>query len=466
MKPMDEEQKRAFHLIEEGKNVFITGKAGTGKTFFLKYIIDELRKRYDTCVHVCAPTGIAAINIAGRTIHNMFNVNVTLPNPDKHLKDLTKRGLIDTFIVDPDKRNILIIDEISQCSSLLFNFINEFLSKVNGVAPFGGWQIIVVGDFYQLGPIYPSHLQTMKDFPIYVFETEAWEQAQFHCVMFRKIYRQKNEEFISLLNEVREGNLSLYSKFQLEKRIYGKNSKEEDEIKTSIPTFIMGRKKDVNEINDAYFKRLDGIVYSYKKRIIFYYEDPRYKTRIKYEDRKDHPYIDWPSEQIIDDITRRIKNDLGADDLYLKKNALVMLTANIDVEEGFCNGLRGTVLDFTTDGDPLVEFENGKTTIVYPTSFKSTYEETHLKNYPNIHIYAPFLPLVLAYAITIHKCQGMTIKNVVCKLDKRNIFTHHMGYCLLSRVTDLKGLYVIGDIDYNVFTVDKKIKEFYDEISH
>src|SRR5690606_12596321 len=133
-----------------------------------------------------------------------------------------------------------------------------------------------------------------------------------------------------------------------------------------------------------------------------------------------------------------------------------MLTANIDVDNGLCNGLRGNIKAFMSDGNPVVEFENGITTTIYPRSFKSAYEDTHLKNYPNIHIYAPFVPLILAYAITIHKCQGMTIKNVVCKLDKKNIFTDHMGYCLLSRVTDLKGLFIIGSIDYTVFTVDKK----------
>lgn len=456
--------------IYRGKNVFVTGKAGTGKSYFLKLIIEILKEEYGgEKVRVCAPTATAAVNINAITFHSLFG----LPWEMKKITSISKK-LIDNGKADEIcEIKYLIIDEISQLSPKLFEFAGslvqlllsektkhskQILFNNMNKRSYGNIQLIVFGDFKQIGPVIKDDESKER----YCKDTKTWKELNFHPTILKHIFRQKGDnEFISILNEISNGSVSLWARNLLKSRIVSQSVIDKMEIK---PLPLVGRKKDANDLNNLHLKSLYGEEYKFSPFYNVYYKRVYKNNHFEIiEWGSDESYsVKWPAEDIIIDNLLLFKNNNPFEDVNLKIGAQVMLTANIDVENGFINGLLGKVIFFDLEGYPIVRFENDKTACIrYITRKKKL--KTFKKKYHGFYLYVRYLPLILAAAISIHKCQGKTLSKIELSIDRRNIFTYHMAYCALSRATSLEGVY-LRKFDHTAIKLDPDIKKYYEEL--
>lgn len=452
--------------IYNGKNVFVTGKAGTGKSNYLRQIIAILRDEYGkSSVKICAPTATAAVNVNAITFHSLFGMTTERKNVMSIVKKLQKNGKSAKLL----ETRCLIIDEISQLCPIVFedaSHIIQNLVKMEGsnngsksyLRPYGGIQLIVFGDFSQIGPI-TNGKTNIK----YCKNTKTWHDLDFQITRLKHIFRQKGDPaFIDILNEVSTGHLSFDSEWKLRSRIVDQSVIDKMDIK---PLPIMGRKDDANKINQKHLASLDGLTFTYHPSYHLCYKklSKGHVQMVNYKNEKnDDNDINWPSKKIITKELDRFRKMNSMDPVVLKKGAQVMLTANIDVENGFVNGLLGKIIDFNEKCFPIIRFENNKT-----ASISNIRREKKLrsgkKKFKDFYLYVRYLPIMLAAAISIHKCQGKTLKMIELSIDKKNIFTYHMAYCALSRATSLEGVY-LRNLDPSVIKLDPDVKKFYEEI--
>lgn len=393
--------QKAFYLINEtSQNVFITGKAGTGKSTFLNYFRSQTKKK----LAVLAPTGVAAVNIKGQTIHSFFKFkpNIT-PQAIKRLKE-DKKNIY-------QKLDILIIDEISMVRVDLLDCVDKFL-RLNGKdssQPFGGIQMVFIGDLYQLPPVVTSQEKTIFSYHYenpYFFSAKVFGEFELEFIELEKIYRQKDEGFIQLLNTIRNNTITESELLKINERYDPDFEPREDDFYI----YLTPTNAQASMINQKELQKLK------KKSSIF-------EATISGEFSKEY----YPT----------------ALELQIKVGAQVMMLNN-DSHQRWINGTIGKVenIYFNEDGEEaiLVKMDQGKLYEVYPYTWE-IYKFSIEKGQLHSSVVGSFTqyPLMLAWAVTIHKSQGKTFEKVILDMDK-GAFVHGQTYVALSRCTSLEGL--------------------------
>lgn len=410
------QQDYVFNKFIEGYNIFITGPAGTGKSQFI-YSLVKYCKENNKKYQVCAMTGCAAILLKCRakTIHSWSGIGIESDN---------KKNIISKINSNYGKRNkwkqtdVLIVDEVSMMSDGIFELLFTIgqITRNNFEKPFGGIQLVFCGDFFQLPPI-------RNDF---CFKSPLFRETFSIQIEFTRIFRQKDDIYCKLLNEIRIGNISKESISILQKYV----NRPTDKDNKIIPTRLFPIKSQVDKINNNEMSKLkdDIVIYEMKKECKGLEKECSF-----------------------------LMNNLNCCSvLKLKKGCQVMCIVNLDIgnnEFPIGNGSLGIVIDFTSNHLPIVQFKNGTTkTIQYYEWISEEFSSLVIKQ----------IPLVLSWAMTIHKSQGSTLEMATIDLGNQ-IFECGQSYVALSRVSDLDGLY-LSDFNPKKITVNKDVLNFYDNL--
>lgn len=405
---MDPNQIEVITSVKNNKNILLLGQAGTGKS---KVITSLLKMKIpDKIVYLTSTTGVSALNIGGITIHSFLGIGLGNDTKEDLYIKVYKNYKIRKILLNSN--TLIVIDEISMLTLELFEKINYIFQKIrNNKSCFGGIQILLSGDFLQLQPINGKQ----------VYKSNLIED--FKVIYLTKNYRQiSDEKFQNILTNLRVDKL-------VKENITTLISLTTNEIDNSDSIMLFSTNKDVNNYNNKYINSNPNKEYKFIAE---------YKGKDKY-------YINDIKKQF------KIKN---IDELILKKDLKVMLTRNIDVSIGLVNGSLGIIKDII-NGVPIVKFNN--TCIIIN---KVTWE---IVINHKIVASATQIPLIPAYASTIHKCQGLTINSAV--IDLKNIFAPHMIYVALSRVKSIEGLKILNFDTKNII-VDKEVIKFYDKIKN
>jgi len=411
------EQKRAAEQVFDDGNLFITGAAGTGKSFLLRYIIQELKKRHPSKVAVTAPTGIAAMNIGGQTIHSFAGVGLGVGSVEKLRKKVQKSK---DAVRRWKETQALVLDEVSMLDAKLFDALESIARSVRGSSKaFGGIQLILCGDFFQLPPV--EKKTTKKSF---CFQTSAWRKCGLHqgTVNLQEQIRQSGDaEFAKLLSEVRHGIVSERTKELLAQCHVCVKASPADGI---VPTKLYCTNRRVDAENQKFLDSLPGKEVAFKARDIF-------KTKLR---KQSHMML-------IEQLDRKVPTILK-----LKRGAQVILIRN-QANLKLVNGSRGVVEDFQ-DGKPVVRFDVGCSVRIGVEAF----DATGVKRLQ--------VPLKLAWALTVHKAQGMTLTRAELQVD--DAFDAGQAYVALSRLTCAAGLWIHGDgLVQSSTWADPRVVEFY-----
>jgi ATP-dependent DNA helicase PIF1 len=384
-------QAQALKLMLEGHSVFLTGAPGAGKTYVLNEFIRRA-KRAGKNVAVTASTGIAATHIGGTTIHSWSGLGIKDFLTEYDLERLTKT---DKLIKRYNAADTLVIDEVSMLHGQRLNMVNQVAKLLRkSDKPFGGLQVILVGDLFQLPPI----TRGLGDVD-FVHLSEAWEELNPRICYLTEQHRQIGDELLDLLEAMRRGEVNELHEAALQQRLREKRPGD------LVVTRLYSHNTDVDSINDRHLK---DIVETGKV----------YQMQTSGQTAK---------------VEQLVKSVLAPEVLELKIGAEVMFVAN-NFGAGFVNGTRGRVVAFT-DNMPVVELANGREIKVERHSWK-------LEEDGRTRAEVAQLPLRLAWAITIHKSQGMSLDGA--EIDLSRSFTPGMGYVALSRVRSMDGVYLIG----------------------
>jgi ATP-dependent DNA helicase PIF1 len=400
-------QAEALDILKLGHNVFLTGPAGSGKTFVLNKYINFLKDNYVE-VGITASTGIAATHMGGTTIHSWTGMGIKDSLTKGDLEELKSRKYLrDRF----ERTQVLLIDEVSMLHHFRLDLIDTICRYMkNTDEPFGGMQVILCGDFFQLPPISRSGEPTA----LFAYESEIWKNANFKICYLEEQHRQTDQNFLKVLNEIRRNSLSADGLKYLKDR---HNKKTFQGVE---PTRLHTHNVDVDFINHQELERLSG-----------------QQREFSMETKGRKPLVD-----------SLIKSCLAPECLKLKVGAKVMFVKN-NFEEGFVNGTLGKVVAFDRDG-PIVQIRNGKNIHVKQANWMI---EEEGKAKAAIGQY----PLRLAWAITVHKSQGMSLDAIEVDLSKS--FERGMGYVALSRVRSLDGLTLLG-LNEMAITVRGEVLDF------
>lgn len=443
---LDDEQSKVLEFIKsEKRNIFITGGAGVGKSFLLTRIIDTLKKRNSSSVLVGAPTGIAALNVRGSTLHSLLGIG-----PHGKTVQSTIAGIKGQKVQKIQQATTLVIDEISMVPPWMFSLLDDVFRAVRGIGlPFGGIRMIVVGDFFQLPPIERRADEEPRfDFltkaqysriPInYCFQTPSWIDADFHVFNLRKVHRQSETAFIKVLNDLRFG-LSPDDSFL---GACMSNSKADP----------FDTKQEINGLNknwiSVYCKKVDVAAEN-----AFYYQSIPDEDETVYDGETYIPPGLKPYQQ---EISRTAAASLETDcqvpkNLRLKVGTRVMLVRNISSE--LCNGKLGTVKELPNDRSVTVLFDGlPSATVLSRVSWE--------REFPWGAVTFSNIPLCYAYASTVHKMQGMSVDRAV--VDCASAFAAGQVYVALSRVRCSSGLKIIG-LDPNQIQSDPDVLKFYED---
>lgn len=411
------EQKNVIDAFEQGKNLFITGGAGSGKSYLLNF----LKRNYaGQGLEVTASTGIAAVNIGGATIHSWAGIGLANLPVDQIVENIFSKKF------SKIRRRIkqtkaLAIDEISMISTEVLEIIDQVFRRVReNDAPMGGIQILFFGDFLQLPPINKNG----QDFN-FCFNSSAWKNLNLEIFVLEEIFRQTDKKFVKILNNLRFGRLDENDREALESRL-----KANDNNCAIRPTILTTHNFKVEKINDVELKKIprEEIVH-----VAEYFGQPE---RIEFLKR----------------------NCLAADMLKLKVGAQVMMIKNTYQKEGIINGSLGIVRDFSPKKSyPLVEFANGKILTISPEEWLiEKFDEEKRMVVTEAGVCQ--VPLILAWAMTIHKAQGLTLDKISCDLS--DIFTPGQAYVALSRARTLDGIF-IESINFNRISSNHEAVRFY-----
>lgn len=431
----NEEFQNAWKLIRyTHRSVFLTGKAGTGKSTFLRYICAKTKKKYV----VLAPTGIAAVNVGGQTMHSFFRIpfKPLLPDdPDFAVSRLRERLKYPKPLCKLIKQlELIIIDEISMVRADIIDFMDKVLRVYSGNMrePFGGKQLLFVGDIFQLEPVVTADMRDVlrKFYPnSYFFSALAFREFSLVPIELRKIYRQKDSHFISMLDRVRMGEPSSSDIAVLNARV-----KERYECDDSKMVMQLATRRDmVDAVNDERLSRLPA------REMVYY-------GRIK----GDFPENSLPTLR----------------ELVLKTGAQVVFIKN-DPERRWVNGTVGKVY-LAADDRIEVELENGDRHVVEPevwSNISYQYDEkTHRVTEKELGSFTQY-PLKLAWALTVHKSQGLTFNNVVIDMG-HGAFSSGQSYVALSRCTSLEGLVLRSTMSKRDMFVNPSIVQFSREFNN
>jgi ATP-dependent exoDNAse (exonuclease V) alpha subunit len=384
-------QSLALAVMLSGESVFLTGPAGTGKTFVLKEFIN-LSRGSGKHVAVTATTGIAATHLGGSTIHSWSGIGVHDFLPHGFFEHLSKsrREII-------ERTDVLIIDEISMMHDYRFDMIDEIARVVRKVdEPFGGIQVIISGDFFQLPPVNRGNVEGGNQFAIM---SNAWQQLDPVVCYLEDQFRQDDDKLLDILVALREGDVRRHHAENLMNRIGVEPQNPVTELHTT--------NLDVDAINDVMLSELSGDEIIYNR-------------------------VETGSKNYVDTLSKSV---LAPDTLRLKHGAFVMAVKN-SPDKKFANGSLGVVVGFAPHTDyPIVKFQNGNEITMLPDTWE-------LRDGDRKRASITQIPIRLAWAITVHKSQGMTLD--AARIDLRKAFAEGMGYVALSRVKNLDNLFLVG----------------------
>ena len=385
-------QALALEIMQEGHSVLLTGQAGSGKTFVLNEFIRRA-KRDHKVVAVTATTGLAATHLGGNTIHAWSGIGVHDELPKSFYRDMPK-GRRDMIA----KTDVLIIDEISMLHDFRLDIIDEVTRKVRASdKPFGGLQIILCGDFFQLPPVNRTDSRQGG----FVVHSKAWHAANLTICYLQEQHRQEDDTFLEILTAMRAGDIRRRHAESLLARVGA--AIPGDQPLTELHTTNI----DVDTINARALQNLDGDEVTYTMQTT---GSENYVAQLK-------------------------RSCLALENLVLKKGALVMCIKN-SPDKKYVNGSLGVVTGFDEDTHyPIVELRSGRTVLMTPESWE-------LRDGDKKRAGITQIPLRLAWAITIHKSQGMTLD--AARINLRKAFVEGMGYVALSRVKRLDALTLLG----------------------
>jgi len=420
---LSEDQKKVIYAIEDGYSVFVTGSAGTGKSHLLRY----LKENYlDSGLHITASTGIAAVNVSGQTIHSWAGIGLANIPIENILENILSKKF--SYLRRRIRSTIMLaIDEISMISSEVFDILDNVFRVVReDERAFGGIQMVLFGDFFQLPPI-SKNPDSDNNF---CFNSRSWKTLDPKIFLLKTVFRQRDPEFIRILNNIRFGEID-------EKDIQILSSRIEavDNDKNIKPTILSTHNRQVDVVNVKELEKIDSKAKFFQAKFT--------------GDTKKREFLK--------------KNCLVNENLELKIGAQIMMLKNTHQKHGIINGSLGIVKDFhVKTGYPIVKFNNNKIITITPEIWSS---EKFDKKENKIKIEASIeqIPLILSWAITIHKSQGMTLDKIKCNLS--NVFSEGQIYVALSRVKTIGGLF-ITNIDFSKIKSNSKITQFYRNIEN
>jgi hypothetical protein len=405
-------QKEALEILKMGHSAFITGPAGSGKTHLLNEYIKYLKSN-DVELGITAATGIAASHMNGQTIHAWSGLGIRDSLSPYDLENLEERSYLWRRF---ERAQVLIIDEISMLHHFRLDLVEQILRsfKRNNL-PFGGIQVIFCGDFFQLPPV--SRMGERE--ALFAYHSESWHKLSPKICYLEEQYRQNDDSFLEILNSIRRNSISPEVLSRLTSR-FNKKPTEEDR-----PTKIYTHNANVDEENEKELAKIPGKVFEYE--------------------------MTSAGQEFLRDTLK--KGCLSPEKLRLKKGAKVMFTKN-NFEEGYVNGTQGVVS--VCDGSGItVKTTSGKIINVLPATWVIE-EDGKIK--AQIMQY----PLRLAWAITVHKSQGMSLDSA--QIDLSRAFENGMGYVALSRIRSLPGLFLEG-LNDAALRVDEEVLQYDEQFS-
>jgi len=415
MNSPNNEQSSVFEKVREKSNILITGGAGVGKSYTVKLIVNYA-KTNGINIGICALTGSAAVLINATTLHSFLGIGLGKESVEYLVAKISKVPKTKKKLI---AMKMLIIDEISMLNDELFSKIsNIFKVLKNSDEPFGGIQVILVGDLFQLAPIEGN----------YCFLAPDWDESHFSTFLLRTNMRQRNDlKFREMLERLRWGRCSdddFKVLCNLKKTVFPENI---------IPTRLYSRNNDVDRINTA----------EYNKLLI---KNPN-TIQMTY-------HLTYPTNSSKNVATKNwVKSVKVSESITLCLDAQVMVTHNIDIEEGIINGTRGIIVDMS-NASIKIKLVNGN--IIDINYHKYVSDDNPL-------IECAFLPIKLAWAISIHKSQGMTIDALEIDLGD-SIFANGQAYTALSRGRTMKSIKLV-DVSKKSFKSSPAVIAFYSDIS-
>ncbi|KKP43252.1 MAG: AAA ATPase [Parcubacteria group bacterium GW2011_GWA2_33_14] len=410
-------QQQALNILKMGHNVFLTGSPGSGKTHTINEYVDYLR----SCgiePAITASTGISATHIGGLTIHSWSGIGIKNSLDARDLKKIATTKYI-VKRVKPAK--VLIIDEVSMLSPQTFSMIDKVCKEIKeNTEPFGGLQIVVVGDFFQLPPIVKKQINDEaqmtlleESFGRFAYESLAWQKANLIVCYLTEQHRQDDANFLDLLSAIRRNEFNDTHLAHINAR-----KVNHDAVLQSTPK-LFSHNVDVDRVNSGILDKIN----SETREFPMAYQGPE-------------PLVAFLK-----------KSCLSPENLCLKVGAFVMFTKN-NQKEGFVNGTLGTVEAFDKNtNEPVIKIRNGR-------NIKAQVMDWTIEENGKVRARITQLPLRLAWAITVHKSQGMSLDEAV--MDLSQVFEFGQGYVALSRVRRLSGLHLIG-FNENAFKVHPEV---------
>jgi ATP-dependent DNA helicase PIF1 len=455
------EQEYAMAKFRRGENIFLSGQAGTGKTELIKRMVEHAAYDRITC-NVCAMTGCAAILLGNgaTTLHSFAGIGLAKGSCDKVVMSvLSNKKKVARWCAS----RILIVDEVSMLSKKLFDLVERVARETrqrSGV--FGGIQIIMTGDFMQLPPV-----ETAGDIDsaLFCFESSLWPRVfapENHIVM-TTVFRQADPVYRRILSDMRNGRISAESSRILTERT--KAVFDPANHGGCVATKIFATRASVDHVNHVQYKKLGAEEHVYKYKISTknrsYIDSmiPITPAKLAAFDRLSPEEVEFETKKLMDGSNM-------SPTLHLKVGTVVMCTVNLDIDLGICNGSQGVVVEMRSAGDgpamegkrsselfPVVRFSKGMVWTM--TRFERQSDE-----FPSISVAQ--VPLMHAWAVSIHKCQGATMD--IAEIDVgRSIFECGQSYVALSRVKTLEGLYLSG-FDPSRIKTHARARDFYARI--